>query len=98
MRPRKEVLVGDALVLDFLSTKFQKTVAKHPLQNLVEEAVENMLTGDEQEIFWLRYGEGLPIRAIAIALGYTSHQIIQVKIARINAKVKEYLDNERTAS
>jgi DNA-directed RNA polymerase specialized sigma subunit len=92
MRPRKEVLVGDQSMLDYLARKHQTDIEPHPLQERIEAAVSSMLTEDEQEIFWLRYGENLPIRAIATALGYTSHQIIQVKIARINQKVKEYLD------
>ncbi len=92
MRPRKEVLIGSMSVLDYLATKFHVDVQPHPLQALIETAVTNTLTEDEQEIFWLRYGEQLPIRTIAKKLGYTSHQIIQAKIARINRKVKEYLD------
>ena len=95
MRPRKEVLIGDMNILDFLATKHQTDTEPHPLQELLETAVTCMLTEDEQEIFWMRYGESLPIRAIATALGYTSHWIIQVKLERIKAKVKEYLD-ERT--
>lgn len=93
MRPRKEVLIGDPLVLDFLAAKHQKDTEPHPLQELLETAVTSMLTENEQEIFWLRYGESLPIRAIATALGYTSHQIIQVRLARIQQKVKEYLED-----
>ena len=83
-------------ILDFLATKHHAGVEPHPLQQLVETAVTAMLTEDEQEIFWMRYGENLPIRAIATALGYTSHQIIQVKIERVNRKVKEYLDERST--
>jgi len=83
-------------ILDFLATKHSTNVEPHPLQKLVETAVTAMLTEDEQEIFWMRYGENLPIRAIATALGYTSHQIIQVKIERVNRKVKEYLDERST--
>ena len=79
-------------ILDFLATKHSTGVEPHPLQEVVETAVTAMLTEDEQEIFWMRYGENLPIRAIATALGYTSHQIIQVKIERVNRKVREYLE------
>ncbi len=92
MSPRREVLVGDMRILDFLATKHQTGASPHPLQEVVETAVISMLTEDEQEIFWMRYGENLPIRAIATALGYTSHQIIQVKIERVNRKVREYLE------
>ncbi len=94
MSPRREVLVGDMRILDFLATKHFAGSEPHPLQELVETAVLSMLTEDEQEIFWMRYGENLPIRAIATALGYTSHQIIQVKIERVNRKVKEYLERD----
>ena len=90
-RDNREVLIGDVRTLDFLATENQKDVVPHPLQELVETAVTSMLTEDEQEIFWLRYGETLPIRTIATRLGYKSHEIVQVKIARINRKVKEYL-------
>ena len=98
MRPRKEVLIGDIHILDFLAEKHQTVIEPHPLQELLETAVTCMLTEDEQEIFWLRYGEMLSIRAIARTLGYTSHQIIQVKIKRINRKVKEYLNENNNMS
>jgi len=91
MRPKKEVLVGDAAVMDFLATKYQRDMPPSPMQELVEDAIAS-LTDQEREIYWLRFGDMLPIRAIAEELGYTSHQIIQVKLNRILQKVREYVE------
>jgi DNA-directed RNA polymerase specialized sigma24 family protein len=93
MRPRKEVLIGDAWKLDFLAEKHGVTsgALPHPLQEIVEEAILS-LSAMHQEIFFMRFGEGLPIRTIASNLGYSSHQIIQVKIARIQKEVREYVE------
>ena len=60
---------------------------------IVEEAIASLSTM-QQEIFFMRYGEGLPIRTIAMKLGYSSHQIIQAKIARIQKEVREYVKSK----
>ncbi len=69
----------------------QPPSTQHYLQEIVEEAIAS-LSSMNREIFYMRYGEGLPIRSIANALGYASHQIIQAKIARIHKEVKEYVE------
>lgn len=95
-RPPWEILIGNRDTLDYLATKFQRNTKPHPLQELVEEALNCMLTEDEEEVYYLRYGEGLSIRAIARALGYTSHQVIQVKLQRIHDKIGEYIGQNRS--
>ncbi len=93
-RPRWEILIGNDEIMDMLADQSDTPAPPHPLQELVEEAVETQLTEDEQEIFWMRFGDKLSIRAIAYALGYTSHQIIQVRLERIKRKVKEYIEDQ----
>ena len=97
MRPKKEVLIGDEWKLELFAQKYGVTsgVLPHPLQEIVEEAILS-LSAMHQEIFFMRYGEGLPIRTIAANLGYSSHQIIQAKIARILKEVREYVDKRAT--
>jgi len=92
-RPKWEILIGDNRKLDFLATRFQKVDQPHSLQLAVEEAIEKMLTDDEKEIFYMRFGERIPHREIAERLGYTSHQIIQSKLERIQNKIKEALQD-----
>ncbi|KKL44405.1 hypothetical protein LCGC14_2366020 [marine sediment metagenome] len=95
MRPKKEVLVGDEWKMELLAQKHQQdSLPEHSLQLVVEMAVA-ALSAQEQEIFWMRFGELLPIRTIAKKLGYSSHQIIQAKIARIQKEVREYVDKRR---
>lgn len=83
-------------VLDYLKTD-EGEASPHPLQELVEEFVDTQLTDDEKEVFYMRYGEQLPIREIARRQGYTSHQIIQVKMQRIEDKCERWL-NDRDRS
>ena len=91
-RPKKEVLIGDDWKMELLAqAHIQPTSTPHYLQEIVEEAITS-LSSMQQEIFFMRYGEGLPIRTIAKSLGYASHQIIQAKIARIQKEVREYVD------
>ena len=79
-------------MLDHLARKHGREDAPpHPLQKKIEELIETLLTDSEQEIFYLRFGERMSIRKIAEQLGYTSHQIIQVKLERIKSKVKKGL-------
>jgi DNA-directed RNA polymerase specialized sigma24 family protein len=95
LRPHWEKLVGDTAELDYLSTLYQGNDfdSEHPMQELVEDIVANVLTPDELEVFYLRYGEQLSIRDIAKAQGYESHYVIQVKLERIEEKVREALDS-----
>ncbi len=94
MRPKKEVLVGDDWKMELLAQAYiQPPSTQHFLQEIVEEAIAS-LSDMNREIFYMRYGEGLPIRSIAKSLGYASHQIIQAKIARIHKEVREYIEKE----
>ncbi len=91
-RPKKEVLIGDEWQLEIWAQAYTLPPSTpHPLQVIVEEAIA-LLPPMSQEIFYMRYGEGLPIRTIAKSLGYASHQIIQAKIARILKEVREYVE------
>ncbi len=97
MRPKKEVLIGDDWQLEIWAHAYTLPPStQHSLQEIVEEAIA-LLSPMNREIFYMRYGEGLPIRSIANALGYASHQIIQAKIARIQKEVKEYVIKRTTA-
>ena len=98
-RPKWEVLVGNDRVLDYLKTLvFRDDFDTHPLQELTEQAVHEALTEQEQELFLLRFGERLPIRTIARRLGYSSHQVIQVKLKRLEEKVRLYIERAATSS
>ncbi len=91
-RPTWEVLIGSSATLDHLAGLNPTTpLPPHPLQKLIEEFVATQLTDDEQELFYMRYGEQVSIRKIARALGYTSHQVIQVKLKRIEMKARLWL-------
>ena len=93
-RPKKEVLVGDEWKMELLARDhIPPDFTPHSLQEIVEDAVA-LLSEIHREIFYMRYGEGLPIRTIAKRLGYASHQIIQAKIARIQKEVKEYVEDK----
>jgi len=93
-RPKKEVLIGDEWQLEIWAQAYTLPPSTpHPLQVIVEEAIASLSTM-HQEIFFMRYGEGLPIRTIAMKLGYSSHQIIQAKIARIQKEVREYVESK----
>jgi len=90
---QKEILIGNDAILDHLAQKHNPQASSpHPLQEKIEEIIMTQLTEDEQEIYLLRYGEGISIRKIAAKLGYTSHSMIQVQLERIKHKVKEGLD------
>ena len=98
MRPKKEVLVGDDWKMELLAqAHIQPDSMPHSLQEIVEEAIAS-LSETHREIFYMRYGEGLPIRSIAKNLGYASHQIIQAKIARIQKEVREYVERATAES
>ncbi len=89
--------MGDVWKLELLAEKHgvKSGVSPHPLQEIVEEAISS-LSAMHQEIFFMRFGEELPIRTIASNLGYSSHQIIQAKIARILKEVREYVERATT--
>lgn len=91
-RPVWEILIGSAAKLDWLAEPEESTV--HPLQSILEEFVETQLDEESQELYLMRYGEQLPIRVIAKRMGYNSHQVIQVKLQRIEDKCKEWIDEK----
>ena len=90
-RPSWEILVGSSVTLDWLAEPGERE--DHPLQLILEEFVETQLTDEEQEMFFMRYGEQLPIRTIARRLGYSSHYVIQVQLERLEAKAREWLSD-----
>ena len=97
--PKWEILIGDARVLDYLASLTPTHEhGIHPAQELIEQAIREALTEQEQELFLLRYGEKLPIRTIARRLGYSSHQVIQVRLKRLEEKVRMYLERAATSS
>ena len=85
------LLLGESKVLDHLATKYCKKLQEHPLQRRLEDIVEEVLTKQELELFYLRFGEQLPYRQIAKRLGYSSHRTFQLQIASILRKVEEGL-------
>ena len=93
-KPRWEILVGDDNVLDFLASK-NEPADEHPLQRRVEQIIEEVLTDDERELFFMRFGERLPHRTIARKLGYKSHQTFQLKIQAIMDKIKKTLKEDK---
>lgn len=71
----------------------------HSLQTLLEEIIESQLDDDEKEIYYMRFGQLMTIRAIAAELGYTYHAFVQRKLDRIMMKVRlivveEHYDDE----
>ena len=60
----------------------------HRLQTLLEGIIESQLDDDEKEIYYMRFGQQMTIRAIAAELGYTYHAYVQRKLDRIMAKVR----------
>ena len=93
MSEPRENLIGDNDILDHVAQKYHRQEdLPHPLQKKIGELIESQLTDDEQEVFYLRYGERMTIRGIAERLGYSSHQVIQAKIERIQHKIKEGLN------
>lgn len=89
--PQHEVLIGDMKLLDHLATKNIKERQVHPLQELLEDIIDEVLTEKEKELFWLRFGEELPYRQIAKRLGYASHRTFQLQINKIIEKVRDAL-------
>lgn len=89
---RKEILVGNTRTLDWL-LKDYRPLPRHPMQRLVEDAIDNTLDDDELEVFYLRFGEKMSIRQVARELGYASHRVIQIKLEQIMEKVKKYIND-----
>ena len=89
-RPRWEILIGDTNTLDYLHTEQEDL--PHPLQEIIERIIEDELTDDEREVFYMRYGERLSIREIGRRhLGYVGNATIQAMLASIKKKVREAL-------
>ncbi len=88
----QEVLIGDDKLLNFLADKHaQGTAGPHPLQEILEKIILEELTEEEQELFYLRFGEQLAYRQIAKRLGYASHRTFQLQVERIVKKVRDAL-------
>ncbi len=71
----------------------------HRLQKILEEIIEGQFDDDEKDIFYMRFGMHMTIRAIAVELGYTYHAYVQRKLDRIESKVRtivveEFYDDE----
>lgn len=92
-KPQWEVLVGDAGLLDFLARDEHAAADPHPLQEVLETIIEDELTDEEKQVFYLRFGEQLSFRELAERMGYDSHMTFQVKVARIIDKVRKALEN-----
>ncbi len=88
----REVLIGDMKLLDYLATKHDKESVTHPLQELLEDVIATELTEKEQELFYLRFGEGLAFREIARRMGYRSHRTFILQTKEIIEKVRNALD------
>ncbi len=89
-RPAWEVLIGLPQTLDWFSDPIQMD-DPHPLQEALEEFVES-LDEKERELFYMRYGESMSIRAIAKRLGYNSHLVIQQQLDVLQRKAVEHLE------
>ena len=101
-RPPWELLVGSSAKLDYLSTLRMYEDVPHRLQMQIEEIIESQLDDDEKDIYYMRFGQLMTIRAIATELGYTYHAYVQRKLDRIIHKVRvivveEFYDNERAS-
>ena len=94
--PSWEILIGDMNLLDSLMSRVSQS-EPHPLQELIEDFV-GTLSPSEREMFYMRYGEQMPIRKIARRLGYNSHMVIQVKLEKIEQKAREYIECHTSAT
>lgn len=88
-RPAWEVLVGSMGFLENMAEQPEEH-PEHPMQKVLEEFIDT-LSFDEQELFYLRFGEQVSIRKIARMYGYNSHLVIQIKIKRIVEKARKFL-------
>jgi RNA polymerase sigma factor (sigma-70 family) len=76
-------------------------IETNPLQETVEDIIENELTEEERELFHLKFGERMSYRDIAKRYGYSSHMLFQVRVEKIVDKVREALErklNEQTTT
>lgn len=92
-RPSWEILVGSTKLLDYLATTYRPQ--PHPLQDLVREVIAEELDEEEYEIFFLRFGEQLPIRTIAEMMEYKGHRKVQTKLENILKKVREGIERRQ---
>lgn len=93
MRKPWETLVGDVRSLEYLAWLSDAGPSDpHPLQDRIEDLVEELLTETERQVFYMRFGERAPHREIAERMGYQSHRVIQIIEERIMDKIKEALD------
>ena len=82
------MLIGSSAKLDYLASLYEQDSVPHPLQLELEDIIKTQLDDDEQEIFYMRFGEMMTVRAIAAELGYTYHSYVQRILERIEAKVR----------
>jgi hypothetical protein len=66
-------------------------VQPHSLQDVVEEIVEGMPDA-LRELYHLRFGNRLSIRAIAREQGFKSHYVVQYRLEKLLAYVKTELE------
>ena len=97
-RPPWETLIGSITKLDYLSTLRTYEEKPHVLQERLEEIIESQLDDDEKDIFYMRFGMHMTIRAIAAELGYTYHAYVQRKLDRIMHKVKVIVVEDSSSS
>jgi DNA-directed RNA polymerase specialized sigma24 family protein len=92
LKKSKEILIGETSVLDFLAHQAAGEDSQpHPLQEVVEEALA-LLTEDLRDVFYMRYGLGMTIRAIAREQEYDGHQIIQYKLEKVHEAVRSAVE------
>ena len=97
-RKNWEILVGDIHKLDWLSgqtTSIDQDPYEnaHPLQEVMEQLIEDILTDKEKQVFYMRFGERASHREIARRMGYKAHRVIQVIEDNIMRKIKEALES-----
>lgn len=99
MRKQWETLVGDDRKLDYLAHVNEGSDAdEHPLQKEMEELIDTLLTDKEKEVYYMRFGQRMPHRDIAAAMGFKSHYNIQFIEQRIMDKIRKALDASDTAN
>jgi DNA-directed RNA polymerase specialized sigma subunit len=92
-RPAWEILVGNPKKLDYLaSIQDEKQQQQHPLQEIIEDIIDSVLTEHEREVFHLRFGELLSFREMAERMGYDSHMTFQYQVEKIMKKVEKGLE------
>lgn len=76
----------------FNSARIYDDMGDHELQGEVERLIEELLTDEERDVFYYRFGMRMPHRAIAKELGYRSQRSIQIIEQRIIDRIGAALD------